>query len=202
MNDIIEAIKKLIEYNMDDELCKDTLSGTEAIECAHIVVVDDARSFNTEELVDELKSDYADEEEWGFLKESASCPTPRIIVDKDEVKKILDEVSKCKNIKISQSAKNRQFFKDYGITKRDVYAILRQLEVGDYSYTLVSNHEFHEGALLGVFITSKHFDLIDKSIDGVILYIKLEYTDVGVICLVSMHPSKHEGAHPYSEVIS
>lgn len=189
MENVFDELNKI----NDDEY---RLTGSEAIEGAVIAIVDDARTFDMNELVDDISQDYDDEME--YLDEGIA-PTPRIIVSEEDVKSILDNIAKCRYFKLTKRPENLKFTKGNNLGIRDIESVLKQLDIGDYSYTVESKSEYHNGAYLNVFITSKDFKLSDRELSGVTIYIKLECTDAGPICIVSFHGSKNKGKHPYKK---
>lgn len=186
--------------NIDDnESLPDAVSLKDALDGAIVVVVDDARTFDIQSIVDEFAKDSDDEEpvDEAYLEE-AYDRSRHIFVSPSEVKEFLDKVSHCRYFNISKKPKNAKFFKDNSLTKDDVIAIIKQLEVVDYCYTLESTNEYHAGALLTVFITDKEFKLKDRTLTGVRIYAKIEYTDEGFVCVVSLHEPLKMEPHPYA----
>ena len=195
MNNIFETLNSI---NDDYSLCSNIMTGKEAIDGATIIVVDDAESFDIQRVVDEYSKDRWDEE---TLEED--CEEPRadkIIVSKEEVKDILDKIATCRNFDIKKTWKNSILAKKNNLTEEDKILILKQLKLGDYNYTLLSNREDDFGTHLHVFITSKAFEVSDRIFEGVSIYIKLKHTpEEGVICVLSLHGSKDNNRHPYAE---
>ena len=183
---------------IDDDLTNHVLSGKEAIDGATIIVVDDAESFDIQRVVDEFSKDRWDEND---LEEDLEGPrADKIIVSKEEVKDILNKIATCRNFDIKKTWKNNLLAKKNNLTEQDKILILKQLKLGDYNYTLLSNREDDFGTHLHVFITSRAFNISDRIFDGVSMYIKLKHTpEEGVICVLSLHDSKTNEKHPYAE---
>ena len=193
MHSLFETLNEI-----DDDLRDNILSGKEAIEGATIIVVDDAEAFDIQRVVDEFSKDRWDEDS---LDEDFEKPqADKIIVSKEEVKDILDKIATCRNFDIKKTWKNNLLAKKNNLTEEDKVLILKQLKLGDYNYTLLSNREDDFGTHLHVFITSRAFNISDRIFDGVSMYIKLKHTpEEGVICVLSLHDSKKNEKHPYAE---
>ena len=193
MHSLFETLNQI-----DDDLIDNVLSGKEAIDGATIIVVDDAETFDIQRVVDEFSKDRWDEED---LDEDFEDPrADKIIVSKEEVKDILNKIATCRNFDIKKTWKNNLLAKKNNLTEEDKVLILKQLKLGDYNYTLLSNRVDDFGTHLHVFITSKAFKISDRIFDGVSMYIKLKHTpEEGVICVLSLHDSKKNEKHPYAE---
>ena len=195
MDNLFQTLNRI---NDDDSLSDNIMTGREAIDGATIIVVDDAEEFDIQKVVDEFSKDRWDED---TLDEEFEEPrADKIIVSKEEVKDILDKIATCRNFDIKKTWKNNLFAKKNNLTEEDKVLILKQLKLGDYNYTLLSNREDDFGTHLHVFITSKAFNISDRIFDGVSMYIKLKHTpEEGVICVLSLHDSKKNEKHPYAE---
>ena len=193
MHSLFETLNQI-----DDDLTDNILSGKEAIDGATIIVVDDAEAFDIQRVVDEFSKDRWDEDS---LDEDFEKPrADKIIVSKEEVKDIIDKIATCRNFDIKKTWKNNLLAKKNNLTEEDKALILKQLKLGDYNYTLLSNIEDDFGTHLHVFITSRAFSISDRIFDGVSMYIKLKHTpEEGVICVLSLHDSKKNEKHPYAE---
>ena len=194
-------MEKLFETmnNIDDEssLQDNVLTGSEAMDGATIIVVDDARTFDIQRVVDEYSKDRWDEES---LDEDVEPRSDKIIVSKEEVQDVLNKIATCNSFDIKKTWKNNLLAKKNDLTHDDKVLILKQLKLGDYNYTLLSNREDDFGTHLHVFITSRAFEISDRIFDGVSMYIKLKHTpEEGVICVLSLHDSKKNEQHPYAE---
>lgn len=195
MDNLFQTLNRI---NDDDSLSDNIMTGREAIDGATIIVVDDAEEFDIQKVVDEFSKDRWDED---ALDEEVEEPrADKIIVSKEEVKDILDKIATCRNFDIKKTWKNNLFAKKNNLTEEDKVLILKQLKLGDYNYTLLSNREDDFGTHLHVFITSRAFNISDRIFDGVSMYIKLKHTpEEGVICVLSLHDSKKNEKHPYAE---
>ena len=195
MDNLFQTLNRIDD---DDSLSDNIMTGREAIDGATIIVVDDAEEFDIQKVVDEFSKDRWDED---TLDEDFEEPrADKIIVSKEEVKDILDKIATCRNFDIKKTWKNNLLAKKNNLTEEDKVLILKQLKLGDYNYTLLSNREDDFGTHLHVFITSKAFNISDRIFDGVLMYIKLKHTpEEGVICVLSLHDSKKNEKHPYAE---
>ena len=195
MDNLFQTLNRIDD---DDSLSDNIMTGREAIDGATIIVVDDAESFDIQRVVDEFSKDRWDEDN---LDEDFEEPrADKIIVSKEEVKDILDKIATCRNFDIKKTWKNNLLAKKNNLTEEDKVLILKQLKLGDYNYTLLSNREDDFGTHLHVFITSRAFNISDRIFDGVSMYIKLKHTpEEGVICVLSLHDSKKNEKHPYAE---
>lgn len=185
--------------NINDEASLNkSVTLTDALDGVFMLVVDNASSYNINKIVNELNKDYSDEE---LLDEHVSKrirdENNHIIVDPSGIKKLIEKIKTCTHFEINQRAKNKQFIEEQSLSRSDVINIIKQLTVEDYSYTLNSTNRYHEGAQLTVFVTNKKFQLSDKILNGIEIYVKIEYTEAGFVCVVSFHEAdKHEN-NPY-----
>lgn len=164
------------------------------------VVSDNAKIYDVSKIEAELNKDFEDEEDFETIYESKTPSSPRIILSKDNVKTIIDKLASPSTIfDISNNWKNNEFKKIYNLSDEDLKTLIRQLSIRDYCYTVNSTHALHQGALLTIFITSKHLEVKDIVFENIILYIKVEILENGSVCVVSFHPSHHENSHPYEE---
>ena len=195
MDNLFQTLNRIDDH---DSLSDNIMTGREAIDGATIIVVDDAEEFDIQKVVDEFSKDRWDEDN---LDEDLEEPrADKIIVSKEEVKDILDKIASCRNFDIKKTWKNNLLAKKTNLTEQDKVLILKQLKLGDYNYTLLSNREDDFGTHLHVFITSRAFNISDRIFDGVLMYIKLKHTsEEGVICVLSLHDSKKNEKHPYPE---
>lgn len=125
----------------------------------------------------------------------------KFIINKEEVNEVLDYISNCR-IDIVNRRKNNQFKKRNTLNNEDIKSIMKQLSVGDYSYNVNSNNLLHLGKPLAVFITGKEFVLSDgRTLNNLVLYIKVDYSEEGWVTVISIHESSHpeEESHPYVE---
>ena len=186
--------------NLDDEelwIQHNILTGNSAMEDAEIIIVDDARSFDTQIIIDNMALDYAEEES---LEEAFDdSENPHLIVSEDEVRDILKKIATAENITISKYWKTRRFQKQNNLSNNDIREIIKQLKVGDYSHSLISKNETHKGVLLSVFITGKLFRLTNnKTIENILMYIKIDTSKYGVVCAVSVHEPLFDEGRPYA----
>lgn len=183
----------------DNESLLDAVSLKDALDGAIVVVVEDARTYDIQTIVDEFSKDHEDEDvqDESTIQE-AYTHSKHIFISPSEVTDLLEKVSKCRYFDIKKRPKNVKFMSDHSLTEEDVITIIKQLEVMDYCYTLESTNKFHLGALLTVFITDKEFKLKDRTLTGVTIYAKIEYTEEGFICVVSIHDTDKMEPHPYS----
>lgn len=175
----------------DNESLGSTIKLSDALNGVFMVVVDDASSYNIENVVTEIKKDYEEEED--SLEEQVEEENNHIIVDPKGIKELIEKIKTCENFDIVKRPKNRKFMQDELLNENDVMNIIKQLNVEDYSYTTKSKNKYHEGAELTVFVTDKMFQLEDRVLEGIEIYVKLEYTEAGFVCVISFHPAhKHE----------
>ena len=195
MDNLFQTLNRIDD---EESLSDNIMTGREAIDGATIIIVDDEEEFDNQKVVDEYAKDRWDEES---LDEELEEPrSDKIIVSKEEVKDILDKIATCRNFDIKKTWKNKLLAKKNNLTEEDKILILKQLKLGDYNYTLLSNREDDFGTHLHVFITSRAFNISDRIFDGVSMYIKLKHTpEEGVICVLSLHDSKKNEKHPYAE---
>ena len=183
----------------DDASLTNSISLKNALDGAIVVIVQDARTYDINTIVDEFAKDHEDEDlfEESYVQEAYEHKK-HIFVSPSEVNVLLEKIVKCRYFDIKKRPKNVKFMSDNSLTEEDVITIIKQLEVMDYCYTLASTNKFHFGALLTVFITDKEFKLKDRILTGVTIYAKIEYTSEGFVCVVSIHDTDKMEPHPYS----
>lgn len=76
---------------------------------------------------------------------------------------------------------------DNALTENDVVAIIKQLKVMDYCYTLRSTNKFHNDTLLTVFITDKEFKLKIEYCVASLFMQRLNIRPREFVCVVSIH---------------
>lgn len=195
MDNIFEQLNSID----DEQSLTPSINLSDVLKYATIVIVDDARRYNIQAIVDEFAKDHSDEEpvtEAYFKKNKQE----HIIVTKKDLENVLKKVSKCTYFDVKgDRPKNKEFLEEHELTDEDVASIVKQLSTTDYCYTLVSNNKFHKGALLHVFISGKEFKLKTRIIKNIAMYIKFEYTTEGVVCVVSIHTPDYTEEYPYKE---
>lgn len=181
----------------DNESLDSTIKLSDALNGVFMIVVDDASSYNIENVVTEIKKDYEEEED--SLEEQFEEENNHIIVDPKGIKELIEKIKTCENFDIVKRPKNRKFIQDELLNENDVMNIIKQLNVEDYSYTLKSRNKYHEGAELTVFVTDKMFQLEDRVLEGIEIYVKIEYTEAGFVCVISFHPAHKHEDNPYRD---
>jgi len=185
--------------NIDDEASLNkSVTLSDALNGVFMLVVDDASKYDINTVVNELNKDYKDEEP---IEENISKrfreENNHIIIDPSGIKELIEKIKTCRHFEINQRAKNKKFIEEQSLSRSDIINIIKQLTIEDYSYTLNSTNKYHDGAQLTVFVTNKKFHLSNRTLDGIEIYVKIEYTDVGFVCVVSFHEAdKHEN-NPY-----
>lgn len=188
--------------NLNDEelwIYHNILTGKNVLEDAEIIIVEDARIFDTQPIIDNLALDHRDEE---YLEEAYDdLDNTRIIISESDVRYILNDIASCEHIKISKYWKTRKFQKTHNLSNEDLRNIVHQLTVGDYSYSLISKNEDHEGVLLAIFITDKKFKLSEnRYLENLMIYIKIDPSKYGVVCAVSVHEPLFDEGRPYAKI--
>ncbi len=173
----------------------------ELLKKATVVIVPDAREVDIADIAAEFAKDHEDEEPCGEpLDEGLN---DKYVLTRDAVATIIEKICDTDYINVKAYHKTRQFQRDYELTDEDVQLIVKQLKVSDYSYSMPSSNIYHIGHTLDVFISGKDFYITNnRLLHEVVLYIKLDLTDEGVICAVSVHPSNREPEHPYTEALN
>lgn len=185
--------------NIDDEASlNNKLTLTDALDGVFMLVVDNATEYDINNVVNELNKDYVDEEQiTEQLSRKFMEENNHIIIDPSGIKELIEKIKTCRHFEINQRAKNKQFVEEQSLSRSDIINIIKQLTIEDYSYTLNSTNRYHEGAQLTVFVTNKTFQLSNRIMDGIEIYVKIEYTEAGFVCVVSFHEAdKHEN-NPY-----
>lgn len=185
--------------NIDDEASlNNNITLSDAMDGVFMLVVDNAINYNIDNVVNELKKDYVDEEPLAEqLSRRIMEENNHIIIDPSGIKELIEKIKTCNHFEINQRDKNKKFIEDQSLSRSDVVKIIKQLTIEDYSYTLNSTNKYHEGAQLTVFVTNKSFNLPNRTINGIEIYVKIEYTEAGFVCVVSFHEAdKHEN-NPY-----
>lgn len=163
-----------------------------------VVFTDDINSVSGDWVAAQYQKDDLDED----VKEIKDEPiVDKLLVNKETVKDSIEHLS-TRKIDIIPRRKNTKFMADNALSKEDLYAILKQLSVGDYSYSVNSKSLIHLNNVLTVFITGKDFELSDgRILKDLVLYIKVDDTEEGWVTVISIHESTHpeEESHPYEE---
>ena len=148
----------------------------------HTVLVDDARTFD----IHQWEKDMAEEDEFDdTIEEDVADTDEHFIVTEEDVQKVLDKIASS-NLFVANYYKNNAFMKGKGLTEEDVKAIVKKLDIGDYSHSVKST-KFSPGDVLTVFITDKDFSVNGKDLHGLVLYIKID-TDYGdPVAIISIH---------------
>ena len=157
----------------------------------HTIVTDDARTFNVHEWEKRVEAD--DDSDSETLDEG-TIPTEHFVVSKEDVQAVLDKIA-TSNLFVADYYKTKGFMKSKGLTADDIKEIAKQLEIGDYSYSMKSN-SFKTGDVISVFITNKDFKVKDVDLSDCVLYIEID-TDYGdPVAIVSMHDQSKGGRGP------
>lgn len=157
----------------------------------HTIVTDDARTFNVHEWEKRVE---ADDDSGSDTLDEDVVSTEHFVVSKEDVQAVLDKIA-TSNIFVADYYKTKGFMKSKGLTAEDIKEIAKQLEMGDYSYSMNSN-SFKTGDVISVFITDKDFKVKDVDLSNCVLYIEID-TDYGdPVAIVSMHNQYKGGRGP------
>lgn len=198
MDNVFEELNKLYEEETD------TISMKDFIDTSIVLIVSDAETYDVSQ-VDRMFEDEMTPEELAEARAPAGERTQenddtRVISTLAEVRETLMKLQTLADYRVLPSYKNRAFKHERDFTDADIECICKQLSVGDYTCTKISDTPEHSGCLLPVFIPNKDFTLADGStIHGLVVYVKFDFCVSSRVTVVSFHDPLFEEEHPYSE---
>lgn len=209
MDNVSEELNKIYEDSTNDY---PTL--LDLIRCSTIVaIVNDVREFTHAEAEDlAAQFNYADEvdfeEDYEPIVEAPVSPlagrsTDKFIVPESEVREVIRKIINNNIVLVTDEdtpngIQNVEFMDELQITEADVKELIRQLNVGDYSYIAPSRNIHRAGNILTFFITKKNFRLADgRTFDNLRVYVKVDATREGRVTAVSFHRGSGSLRHPY-----
>ena len=94
----MDSIFNLLNNLNDEELWihHNILTGKNVLEDAEIIIVEDARTFDTQPIINNLAIDHRDEEDLDEAYDDSD--NPRIIISESEVRDILNDIASCEHI--------------------------------------------------------------------------------------------------------
>ncbi len=198
MDNVFEELNKLYKEEAD------TISMKDFVDTSIVLIVSDAETYDVSQ-VDKMFEDEMTPEELAEARAPAGERTPenddtRVISTLVEVRETLMKLQTLADYRVFPSYKNRTFKRERGFTDADIECICKQLSVGDYTCTKISDTPEHSGCLLPVFIPNKDFILADGStIHGLVVYVKFDFCVSSRVTVVSFHDPLFEEGHPYSD---
>lgn len=198
MDNVFEELDRLYESKSE------TVSMKDFVDTSVILIVQDAATYDVSK-VDKLFEAEMTAEELEEARAPAGERTPenadaRVISTLDEVKDTLMKLQTLADYHVLPSYKNRSFKRDHGFTDADIQCICKQLSVGDYTCTKISDTPVHSGCMLPVFIPNKDFTIADGSvIRGLVVYVKFDFCVSSRVTVVSFHDPLYEEPHPYPD---
>lgn len=196
MDNVFEELNKIYEADYD------SIGMKEFIDTSIVLIVSDAEAYDVRQ-VDKLFEDEMTPEELEEARAPAGERTPendstRVISTLEEVRDALMKLHMRADYRVLPSYKNRRFKREHGFTDADIECICKQLSVGDYTCTKISDTPEHSGCLLPVFIPNKDFTIADGSVvHGLIVYVKFDFCISSRVTVVSFHDPLYEEDHPY-----
>lgn len=208
MDNIFEELNKIYENENIPTLL-------DMVKCSTIVIVPDVREFthlDTERIAASFNYDNEIDFEEDYISEStdilknplARKTIEKFIVSKDEVKNVINKIA-TSNINLitneytDNGIKNNLFMQKHDLPEEDIEYLIKQLKVGDYSYSAKSKNINHIGDILTFFITNKNFKLLDGSmLNNLKVYVKIDSSKLGIITAVSFHDATGSIKHPYT----
>ena len=197
-NNVFEELDKIYEED------RGSIDMKNFVDTSIVLIVQDAETYDVKQ-VDRLFEDEMTSEELAEARAPAGERTPendntRIISTPEDVRDTLMKLQTLVDYRILPSYKNRAFKGAHGFTDADIECICKQLAIGDYVCTKISDTPAHAGCPLPVFIPNKDFTLADgRVIHGLIIYIKFDFCASSRVTVVSFHDPLYEESHPYEE---
>lgn len=197
-NNVFEELNKLYEADSN------TISMKDFVDTSIVLIVPDAETYDVRQ-VDKLFEDEMTPEELEEARAPVGERTPendvtRVISTLEEVRDTLMKLQTRTDYRVLPSYKNRHFKREHDFTDADIKCICKQLSVGDYTCTKISDTPIHSGCLLPVFIPNKDFILADGSmIHGLVVYVKFDFCVASRVTVVSFHDPLYEEDHPYAD---
>ena len=197
MDNVFEELNKLYEADCN------TISMKDFVDTSVVLIVQDAETYDARQ-VDKLFEDEMTLEELDEARAPIGERTPenddtRVISTLDEVRDTLMKLHALTDYRVLPSYKNRNFKQEHEFTDADIECICKQLTIGDYVCTKISDTPAHSGCLLPVFIPNKDFTIADGHvIHGLVVYVKFDFCVSSRVTVVSFHDPLYEEDHPYA----
>lgn len=184
----VEVMSKEMFESIDDEPYEEeNLPKLEDIVKDSIVVyTDDIESITGEDVAKQFQLDDDDDLVEDIEEETT---VDKFLVDENSVKKVVENLLNMP-IMIPNTKKNKKFKDDYNLTEENVKSILKQITEDDYAYSKISKNIYFLGNILTVFLTKRDFGVSDKSLEDVVLYIKIDNSSEGYVTAISVHESE------------
>lgn len=127
----------------------------------------------------------------------------KVIIDKSDVKEILNRLKKCDSFYRVRRDKNVAFEVKHGLKMQDYLDIIHELDLSDYVNCTKSIDRKYLGNDIIVFMPKGDFVLCNgKTINNFCIYIKIDLTDTDdVIAVISFHDTNKEDYKPYKDKI-
>ena len=158
----------------------------------YVVLVDDVRDFNLREYQHSIEVDDEPEEDEeskeyyeSLLEDDSSNKNTKYVISKKDVQNLIEKIAKS-NFFVANYYKTRKFMKDENLSEDDIKAIVKQLGINDYSYSMESK-SFKPGDTISVFITNKDFKVNGKNLSGLTIYIELDLDYGDIAAIISVH---------------
>lgn len=173
----------------------------------HTVLVSDVNNFSLKEFENSVKEDDAADDNdlyYEFLLEADNqASSGHFTISKEDVQNLIEKIAKS-DFFVADYYKTRGLMKSKNLSEDDIKSIVKQLSANDYSYS-VESKSFKPGDAISVFITNKDFEVNEKNLSGLTLYIELDldYGDIAAIVSVHeqhKHNKKYPRDNPYSEI--
>lgn len=196
MDNVFEELNKIYESDYEQIDMKDF------VDTSIILIVQDAGTYDVRQVdkmfEDEMTSEELEEARAPVGERRPETDETRVISTLDEVRDTLMRLHTITDYRVLPSFKNRRFKRERGFTDADIECICKQLSVGDYTCTKISDTPEHSGCLLPVFIPNKDFIIADGSVvHGLIVYVKFDFCVSSRVTVVSFHDPLFEEDHPY-----
>lgn len=198
MDNVFDELNKLYEADYGP------INASEFINTSIVLIVPDAETYDVSQ-VDKMFEDEMTPEELEEARAPVGERTPanddtRVIATVEDVRDILMRLQTLVDYRVLPSNKNRRFKREHGFTDADIECICKQLSVGDYTCTKISDTPTHDNCLLPVFIPNKDFTIADGTvIHGLVVYVKFDFCVSSRVTVVSFHDPLYEEDHPYED---
>lgn len=198
MDNVFDELNKLYEADYGP------IDIYDFVDTSIVLIVQDAATYDARQVdkmfEDEMTPEELEEARAPVGERTPENDTTRVISTPEEVRDILMRLQTLADYRVLPSYKNRRFKQERGFTDADIECICKQLTVGDYTCSKISDTPEHSGCLLPVFIPNKDFTIADGSVvHGLVVYVKFDFCVASRVTVVSFHDPMYEEGHPYED---
>lgn len=160
------------------------------------------RSITNLELIDRIAKLDKKKLSGSQLKKLKEIYSQKIIINREDVEKLIEELKECKRLFITPRAENNTFLDKYDLYVDECLEIIHSLNISDY-YATTKNYNINFlGNELIIFEKDNVVLSNGKNLGDIIIYIKLDLTNTrtkGTIVAISFHQTPRANKLPYKE---